>query len=506
MTKKADAAIFDNPSPFAANLKAYLSNRGFESRSFAHYEELLGWARQYDAPGVVLFDAVPEVKRFDPLKALKATYPEAESIVMSADGHHSMVSEGESPVSYVSKPVTPETRCESRLDPGTDRAIKRTLVGRTQSRVDFSDSRASGDDDGCIWGTGEQMRVIARTIDQIADSDVTVLLRGESGVGKGLVARALHDRSARRSSAFVKVNCAALPADLLESELFGHERGAFTGAVSTRIGKFEQADGGTLLLDEIGEMKPALQPKLLHVLQDGEFDKLGSNKHIRTNVRVVAATNCNLEQMRVGGSFREDLYYRLGVIELTVPPLRERRDDIPKLLDWFLARCSRQYGRSIRPLSAHIRALFEDYDWPGNVRELENMITRIVVLQDEQLVTREIEQKLGQRVPHAPVGGTATAAAGMSLASARLAAAGARGARSSSHTELPVEPSDADPVEGDESSLVAVAKAAAMRAEHGAILEMLSKVHWNRRKAAQALGVSYKTLLNKMKLCGITQG
>ena len=238
------------------------------------------------------------------------------------------------------------------------------------------------------------MRSIARTIDQIADSDVTVLLRGESGVGKGLVARALHDRSTRRTAAFVKVNCAALPADLLESELFGHERGAFTGAVSTRIGKFEQADGGTLLLDEIGEMKPALQAKLLHVLQDGEFTKLGSNKHIRTDVRVVAATNCNLEQKRVNGEFREDLYFRLGVIELTVPPLRERRDDIPKLVDSFMARCSRQYGRHVRPLSARIRQLFAEYDWPGNVRELENMIKRIVVLQDEQLVAREIEQKL----------------------------------------------------------------------------------------------------------------
>ena len=493
MTKKAAAAIVDDTSPFAANVTAYLSNRGYEARSFAHYDELLGWARQYDAPGVVLFDAVPAVNRFDPLKALKATYPQAERIVMSADGHHSMVREGES---------------SARLDPGTDRAIKRTPVVRAQSRVDFSDSRASGDDDDCIWGTGEQMRAIARTIDQIADSDVTVLLRGESGVGKGLVARALHDRSTRRSSAFVKVNCAALPADLLESELFGHERGAFTGAVSTRIGKFEQADGGTLLLDEIGEMKPALQPKLLHVLQDGEFDKLGSNKHIRTNVRVVAATNSNLEQMRVNGRFREDLYFRLGVIELTVPPLRERRDDIPKLLNWFLTRCSRQYGRPIRPLSAHIQELFWDYDWPGNVRELENMIKRIVVLQDEQLVAREIEQKIRQRATHAVVVGTATAtlAGGMSLGGAKLAAAGARGARSSSHVELPVEPSDADPVEGEESSLVAVAKAAAMRAEHGAILEMLSKVHWNRRKAAQTLGVSYKTLLNKMKLCGITQG
>ena len=173
------------------------------------------------------------------------------------------------------------------------------------------------------------MRSIATVIEQVADSDVTVLIRGESGVGKELVTRAIHQRSTRRNRPFVKVNCAALPADLLESELFGHERGAFTGAATTRIGKFEQADGGTLMLDEIGEMKPALQAKLLHVLQDAEFTKLGSNKRIEVDVRVVAATNRDLEKMMLSGDFREDLYYRLKVIELTVPSLRERRGRDP---------------------------------------------------------------------------------------------------------------------------------------------------------------------------------
>src|SRR5690349_24454423 len=220
------------------------------------------------------------------------------------------------------------------------------------------------------------MRGIATVIEQVADSDVTVLIRGESGVGKELVARAIHQRSTRRPRPFVKVNCAALPADLLESELFGHERGAFTGAATTRIGKFEQADSGTLMLDEIGEMKPALQAKLLHVLQDAEFTKLGSNKRIEVDVRVVAATNRDLEKMMLSGDFREDLYYRLRVIELIVPSLRERRDEIPTLLDTFITRYSRKYKRNAPRLSPPLRQLFMQYDWPGNIRELENMIKR----------------------------------------------------------------------------------------------------------------------------------
>src|SRR4029077_15626105 len=252
----------------------------------------------------------------------------------------------------------------------------------------------SDDEDRAVWGNSEKMRAIAQVIEQVADSDVGVLIRGESGVGKELVSRAIHQRSTRRNRPFVKVNCAALPAELLESELFGHERGAFTGAANTRIGKFEQADTGTLMLDEIGEMKPALQAKLLHVLQDGEFTKLGSNKRIQVDVRIVAATNRDLEKMMLSGEFREDLYYRLKVIELTVPPLRERRDEIPTLIDFFIARYARKYNRPARPLSEQLRQLFMVYEWPGNIRELENMIKRVVILQDEQLVVREIERNM----------------------------------------------------------------------------------------------------------------
>jgi transcriptional regulator with PAS, ATPase and Fis domain len=190
----------------------------------------------------------------------------------------------------------------------------------------------------------------------------------------------------------VKVNCAALPAELLESELFGHEKGAFTGAATTRIGKFRTSPLGTIFLDEIGEMKPPLQAKLLHVLQDAEFTKLGSNKSIQVDVRVVTATNRDLEAMMLRGQFREDLYYRLKVIEATVPPLRERRDEIIPLTDFFITKYSQRYNRPVRILSGELRERFLEYEWPGNVRELENMIKRFVILQDEQLVVRELSK------------------------------------------------------------------------------------------------------------------
>ena len=235
------------------------------------------------------------------------------------------------------------------------------------------------------------MQPVMTMVDRVADNDISVLLRGESGVGKEVIAREIHRRSPRRAHPFVKVNCAALPADLLESELFGHERGAFTGAASTRVGKFEFAQHGTIMLDEIGEMPQALQAKILHVLQDREFTKLGSNRSVEVDVRVIAATNRDLEAMMRQGTFREDLYYRLQVIEVHIPPLRERREEI-RAADRVLpvevrvgvspaADCGRRWC---------CRKRCSRYEWPGNIRELENMMKRLVVLQDETLILAEL--------------------------------------------------------------------------------------------------------------------
>src|SRR5919108_1521992 len=240
-----------------------------------------------------------------------------------------------------------------------------------------------------------KMQPIRDLVGKVAATNTTVLLRGESGVGKEVVARAIHKASPRAAKQFLKVNCAALPGELLESELFGHEKGAFTGAYRQKAGKFEAAHQGTLLLDEIGEMPLRLQAKLLHVLQDGEFSRVGGEKIIDTDVRLIAATNRDLEASMRAHQFREDLYYRLNVIEIRIPPLRERREEIPVLIDYFLRKFNTQYGRTVDVPADTIRT-FTEYHWPGNIRELENAVKRIVVLGSARPVHQEIAAHLGR--------------------------------------------------------------------------------------------------------------
>jgi two-component system response regulator AtoC len=501
--KKPYVAIVDDDAGFGAYLRTFLSLRGYEARCYTRGDELLAAMKQMEAPDVVLLDVMmPGLDGLATLRALKASRPEAQVIMLSGRSQASTIVEAVrlGAADYVVKPDDPEGLGEIALDVAIKNAIEknRLVTELSELRQQLSD-----DEDRSVWGNSEKMRGIATVIEQVSDSDVTVLIRGESGVGKELVARAIHQRSTRKNRPFVKVNCAALPAELLESELFGHERGAFTGAATTRVGKFEQADGGTLMLDEIGEMKPALQAKMLHVLQDAEFTKLGSNKRITVDVRVVAATNRDLEKMMLSGEFREDLYYRLKVIELTVPALRERRDEVPTLTDFFIARYSRKYNRSLKPISDQLRQLFMVYDWPGNIRELENMIKRIVILQDEHLVVREIERNM-QRMAAAPVAAMAMAGVGMGSGMA-MPPMSLPSAPAVDPVVDPGEPDTAEPEEETGGSLAQVAKSAAMKAERAAIEQTLRQVHWNRRKAAQILGVSYKTLLNKIKECGISR-
>jgi two-component system response regulator AtoC len=512
--KKPYVAIVDDDAGFAQYLRTFLSLRGYEARCYTRGDEMLASMKQNEAPDVVLLDVMmPGLDGMATLRALKASRPEAQVIMLSGRNQASTIVEAVrlGAADYVVKPDDPEGLGEIALDVAIKNAIEKN---RLVSELSELRQQLSDDEDRAVWGNSEKMRSIATVIEQVADSDVGVMIRGESGVGKELVSRAIHQRSTRRNRPFVKVNCAALPAELLESELFGHERGAFTGAANTRIGKFEQADTGTLMLDEIAEMKPALQAKMLHVLQDGEFTKLGSNKHIQVDVRIVAATNRDLEKMMVSGDFREDLYYRLKVIELMVPPLRERRDEIPTLIDFFIARYARKYNRPARPLSDILRQRFLEYDWPGNIRELENMIKRVVILQDEQLVVREIDSNMQRAVAAlAPVAAVA-AVAGMPM--------GVPAGYGAPMPPLPYTPppAPAEPGEPDDedggadeasvaapanSSLAAVAKAASMKAERAAIETTLRQVQWNRRKAALILGVSYKTLLNKIKECGISR-
>jgi two-component system, NtrC family, response regulator AtoC len=499
--RKPFVAIVDDDSAFAAYLRTFLSLRGYEARTYSRGDEMLAAIRQGDPPDVVLLDVMmPGLDGLATLRALKAARPETQVIMLSGREQASIIVEAVrlGAADYVVKPDDPEGLGEIALDVAIKNATEKTrLVSEiTELRQQLSDDQ---DRAFLFWGDSEQMRTVATMIEQVADSDVTVLIRGDSGVGKELVARAIHQRSPRHQHAVVRVNCAALPTELLESELFGHEKGSFTGAATTRIGKFEQADGGTIFMDEIAEMKPALQAKLLHVLQDGEFSRLGSNKRQTVDVRVLAATNRDLETMMLAGEFREDLYYRLKVIEIMVPSLRERRDEIPHLTDFFLAKYTRKYNRPVPEISEELRHLFQEYDWPGNIRELENLIKRLVILQDEQLVIREI-RRMAARMP-------------------AFVGAGAGGAGDEDLDPVDVDPAPfPHPGDGPEASapavelppaaprtLAEVAKQAALGAERTVIEDMLRQVHWNRRKAAQLLGVSYKTLLNKIKECGISR-
>src|SRR2546426_4396584 len=355
---------------------------------------------------------MPGMNGIDTLRGLKSAKADLQVIMLSGREHASTIVEAVrlGAADYVVKPDDPEGLGEIALDAAIKNAIEKTrLVSEiTELRRQLSDDQ---DRAFLFWGDSPDMKSIAQVIEQVSDSDVTVLIRGESGVGKELVARAIHTRSPRKDRPFVKVNCAALPAEPLESQLFGHEKGAFTGAATTRVGKFEQAHTGTIFLDEIGEMKGALQAKLLHVLQDAQFTKQGSNKPIDVDVRIVAATNRDLEAMMLRGEFREDLYYRLKVIEVTVPPLRERRAEIVHLTEFFIDRYARRYNRPRRSPSERLQQLFQTYDWPGNIRELENMIKRMVILQDEQLVVREMSRSVRPMPAYAAVGAGGTAVA-----------------------------------------------------------------------------------------------
>jgi two-component system response regulator AtoC len=338
---------------------------------------------------------------------------------------------------------------------------------------------------GELLGTSEKMREVRDLISRVADTDVTVLVRGESGTGKELVARAVHSSSPRRDKTFVKVNCAALPSELLESELFGFERGAFTGAIQQKPGKFEFAHKGTMFLDEISEMHQPLQSKLLQVLQDGEFARLGGRHDVHVDVRIVAATNRDLERAVADGEFREDLFFRLNVVCITLPPLRQRRDEIPALTEMFLDRYSEHYNKPRAALAQDTLRLFAEYEWPGNVRELENLVKRVVVLGTDESIRRDLAESIAGRAqrsspipalqPRAPEPATPAPAAA---------------------APLPIVPPPPATLSG---SLKDIARQAAREAERALIYRTLQQTRWNRREAAEILGISYKALLYKIK-------
>ena len=510
----ARLALVDDDQQFVDYLETLLQSRGYQVQAFTSGSDLLQTLHSDAPPDVVLLDvSMPGMDGLETLKAIRVAHPHVQVVMLSGGTATATIVDAmrQGAFDYVVKPDDPEGLGEAALEAAIRNAIEKTVLSSEVARLR---TQVGQDPEGApFWGPSAAMRHVMAMVERVADSDIGILLRGESGVGKEVIAREVHRRSARRSKPFVKVNAAALPAELLESELFGHERGAFTGAQTARVGKFEFANSGTLMLDEIAEMPAGLQAKLLHVLQDNEFTKLGSNRPVSVDVRIIAATNRDLDVMMRAGSFREDLYYRLQVIELFVPPLRERREEIPQLIEFFLMKYSERYGRPLRRPSDALRDTLLNYVWPGNVRELENVIKRFVILQDEALVLAELkraranaESSIPARVP-APAAVPVAVPAGAAAAPPPPlpAAPPVAAAPPPAEAEPEVEEAPPEALSGAPISLPELAREAAMRAERAAIQQALDRFRWNRRKAADFLGVSYKTLLNKMKECGISE-
>lgn len=463
--------VIDDDPGVRDYMEALVSRQGYRVFAAADAEQALAGLDD-TRPDVITLDVVlPGIDGLETLRRLKQRLPEVPVVMLSGHGQARNIVEamrlGAS--DFLRKPFEVEELELAFQKALEKRALKQEvelLRGRARSEMELL----------LLTGDSPKMREVRDIIEQVADTDITVLVRGESGTGKEVVARSIFQLSGRHDQPFVKVNCAALPSELLESELFGFEKGAFTGAQKRKLGKFEYANHGTIFLDEISEMHPSLQAKLLQVLQDGEFSRLGGEADVHVDTRIIAATNRNIEEAVGDGSFREDLYYRLNVVTVHMPPLRERLDGIPLLVDYFLQKNNEQYHKDLKQLSHETMEIFLRYHWPGNVRELENMVRRMVVLGTEQTVLEEIAQR-----------------GSSSLTTPRGAADG-----------LDMESVGADVARGESIDLKAISRRAAQVAEKRVIERVLQQTRWNRKEAAERLQISYKALLYKMKENGLS--
>jgi two-component system NtrC family response regulator len=365
-------------------LEGFLKKEGFSVEAVADGKEFLK-KLQGDFFDTALIDyKMPELDGLQTLREIRKLYPDLPVIMMTAYGtvETAVASMKEGALDYITKPIDLEElllMLQKVIERSNLIKENKELKAQLQERYEYTN---------IVYGS-PKMEEVMGLVARVAPSQTTILIRGESGTGKELIANAIHYASPRSAKPWVKMSCAAIPETLLESELFGHERGAFTGATQRRIGRFEEADGGSIFLDEIGDLSPSTQVKLLRILQNKEFQRLGSNLILKTDVRVITATHRDLEEAIKKGLFREDLYYRLNVISILLPPLRERREDIPLLIDLFLQKYSNENQKSISDISQEARALLLRYPYPGNIRELENLIERAVVLCRGEMITTQ---------------------------------------------------------------------------------------------------------------------
>ena len=384
--------VVDDDKEVRYSLNRVLSSQHYQVAEAANGEEGVAAVKR-SPPDVVLLDnRMTGMTGLETLQHIRAANPKQLVILMTAYGTAQTAIEAMKfgAFDYVVKPFDPPKLIALVGSALRTQADIRS-AGGVQPVINSEDHKEG------IVGTSGPMQQVFKVIGQVAASDVTVMITGESGTGKELVARSIHRHSHRSAKPFVAVNCSAIPENLIESELFGHERGAFTGATAQRLGKFEVCDGGTIFLDEVGDMTPATQTKILRVLQEGEIQRVGSSETLKVNVRVIAATNKDLETLVKEKDFREDLYYRLNVVRLRLPPLRERVEDVPQIVDFFLQNLAKAKKTKARKVSPEALAILCRHNWPGNVRELENMIYRsAVIAQGDAILPKDLPEEVRQ--------------------------------------------------------------------------------------------------------------
>jgi two-component system response regulator AtoC len=462
MSDKANILLVDDEPGMLRYIKTLLEVDEHHVETASTGEQALESVQKGLKPDLVLLDLLmPGIDGLETLENLRKLQPGVKVIMLSCVNDTKKVVQAMrlGATDYITKPFQ-----KAELDHVIDQCL-----GTNQQN--YGGEVEDLGDDTFFVAASANMRKLRSQAALVANVDIPVLMLGESGTGKEVMARLIHKLSPRAHRMFLKVNCAAVPADLLESELFGYEAGAFTGANHAKPGKFEVCNKGTILLDEIGEMPPSLQAKLLHVLQDQQFSRLGSRSVVKVDVRILAATNINIPEALAGKRLREDLYYRLNAFTLQIPPLRERKEEIPILLKHFMSQLSEQYARPPLPFSPELLLACANYPWPGNLRELGNFVKRYLVLGDEKLAINELQPRTdgsGAKFDASP-------------------------------------PRSSSPDSNSGGGLKSLARSAKDEAEAEAIAKALDETNWNRKQAAALLQISYKALLYKIRQYGIAQ-